>query len=102
MSGEKLPNAIHGYAGKTRGDLINKFSQQGLDISKEESRAGSGCVNVDEKLINLVNQYNPKYVVILPDSGQLVDIKIVSMETWSDKLIELGDKCVRSFISLFS
>jgi hypothetical protein len=101
-TGEKLTPAIHGYAGKQRGDLIKQFSKQDVNVSKDLSRAGAGCVNVDENFVKLINRYNPKYVVILPDSGQLVDVKIVGMDTWSEKIASLGEKCVKSFISLFS
>ena len=101
-TGERLPNAVHGYASKQRGDLIKQFAKQDVNTSKELSRAGSGCINVDENFIKNVNKYKPTYVIIIPDNNQLVDVKIVTYDTWSEKLIALGEKCVRSFISLFS
>jgi len=101
-TGERLPNALHAYAGKQRGDLIKQFNKQDINASKELSRAGSGCVNVDENFIKNVNKYKPTYVIIIPDNNQLVDVKIVTFDSWTDKLIALGDKCSRSLISLFS
>ena len=101
-TGERLPSAVHAYSGKERGDLIKQFEKQDVNTTKDQSRIGSGCVNVDENFIKNVNKHKPTYVIIIPDNNQLVDMKIVTYDTWSDKLIALGDKCVRSFISLFS
>jgi hypothetical protein len=101
-TGEQLPNAVHGYAGQKRGDLIKQFGNQDVNASKELSRAGSGCINVDENFIKNINKYKPTYVIIIPDNNQLVDVKIVTFETWTQKLVELGGKCTRTLISLFS
>jgi hypothetical protein len=101
-TGETLTPAIHGYAGKQRGADIQKFGSQDVNKSKEESRSGYGCVNVDANFIKLINKYNPKSVIIIPDYAQTIDVKIVTFETWSEKLLSLGDKCVRYLSSLFS
>ena len=101
-TGERLPNAVHAYSNKQRGDLIKQFEKQDVNATKDQSRYGSGCVNVDGNFIKNINKYKPTYVIIIPDNNQLVDVKIVTYDTWSDKLIALGDKCSRSLISLFS
>jgi hypothetical protein len=101
-TGERLTPAIHGYAGDNRKNLIKTFDSQDVNISKDSSRAGSGCVNVDENFIKLMNKYNPKYVIIIPDYTQTVDVKIVTYETWEKKLLSLGGKCVRDLISFFT
>jgi hypothetical protein len=101
-TGERLTPAIHGYAGNNRKNLIKNFDSQNVNISKDSSRAGSGCVNVDENFIKLINKYKPKYVIIIPDYTETVDVKIVTFENWSEKLLSLGGKCVRSLISLFT
>ena len=100
-TGEMLPNALHGYSDKSRGEKIKQFSKQGVDLNKEDSRYGAGCVNVDENFINKVNKYNPGYVLILPDTGKLVNPKIVTFDTWSDKIAS-AEKCFNSFISMFA
>lgn len=100
-TGEKLPNALHGYSDKKRGDLIKQYKKQGVDLNKEGSRIGAGCVNVDEKFIDNVNKHNPGYVLILPDTGKLVNPKIVTFDTWSDKIAS-AEKCFNSFISMFA
>lgn len=97
-----LPMAIHGYAGKERGDKISRFNKIPVNQSKPESRAGEGCINVDENFLQKMGEIKPKWVIILPDSGKLVDLKIVSSQTWSQKILSLGEKCVQSIISLFS
>jgi hypothetical protein len=101
-TGERLTPAIHGYAGNNRKNLIKNFDSQDVNISKDSSRAGAGCVNVDENFIKLINKYKPKYVIIIPDYTETVDVKIVTFENWSEKLLSLGGKCVRSLISLFT
>ena len=101
-TGETLPNAVHAYAGKHRGDLIKQFGKQDVNTSKELSRAGSGCINVDENFIKNINKYKPTYVIVIPDNNQLVDVKIVTFDAWTEKLVELGEKCAKSLISLFA
>jgi hypothetical protein len=92
------------YPGKhnKRGDLIKQFGKQDVNASKELSRAGSGCINVDENFIKNINKYKPTYVIVIPDNNQLVDVKIVTFDTWTEKLAELGEKCAKSLISLFT
>jgi hypothetical protein len=101
-TGKRIAPAIHGFAGSKKGQDIKKFDSQDVNKNKDESRSGYGCVNVDGNFIKLINKYNPKYVIIIPDYSQTIDVKIVTFETWSEKIASLGDKCVRSFISLFS
>jgi len=102
-TGEKLAQAVHGAAGKNREDLLQRAGGEDIRASKEYTRAGSGCVNVNGEFIAQMQKYDPQYVIILPDSGATVDIpKVVPIQTWSDKIAEMGSNCVRSFINLFS
>lgn len=101
-TGEKLAQAIHGAAGKNRESLLQKAGSEDIRTSKDYTRAGSGCVNVNGDFISQMQKYNPQYVIILPDSGATVEIpKVVPIQTWSEKIAELGSNCVRSFINLF-
>jgi peptidoglycan hydrolase-like protein with peptidoglycan-binding domain len=97
-----LGPAIHGYAGDKRGDLINKFSKQDINTSKDLSRAGAGCINVTPKFLSDMRKYNPSYVIILPDTGGVVDVKVTTFQNFKVKLTQLGGKCVKSLSSLFS
>lgn len=102
-TGEKIAQAVHGAAGKNRESLLQKAGGEDIRVSKEYTRAGSGCVNVNGEFIAQMQKYDPQYVIILPDSGATVDIpKVVPIQTWSDKIAEMGSNCVRSFINLFS
>ncbi len=101
-TGEVYSKALHAYAGSKSKNLIDKFSKQDMNLSKPDSRKGYGCINVDEKFIEKVNTYNPEYVIILPDTGELVSPKIVPWKVWSNKIISLGDKCVKSLTQYFS
>lgn len=102
-SGERLPAAVHGAAGKKRDELINKAGSLDTKASKEFTRAGSGCTNVNAKFIADMQKTKPEYVIILPDSGTTVDIpKMVTIKTWSDKILSMGEACAKSFYSLFS
>ena len=101
-TGEVYSKAIHAYAGEERKKLIDKFSKQDTNLSKPENRRGAGCINVDENFINEINNNKPEYVIILPDTGELVSPKIVTWKVWSDKMISLGDKCVKSLTQYFS
>lgn len=101
-TGEQLPAAVHGAAGKNRDELIKKASSQDIGTDKDFSRAGSGCVNVDANFISLIQKYNPQYVIILPDTGNLVELpKAVPIETWTEKILGMSDKCVSSLFNLF-
>ena len=99
--GEITP-AIHGFASKKRGQLIDKATGQGFDVNKDYTRAGSGCINVTPNFIEKMRQLNPSYVIILPDTGGIVDIKLTTFDNFKIKLTQLGSKCVRSISSLFS
>lgn len=101
-TGEKLTPAVHGAAGKTRSTDIKRFSSQDINKTKDESRSGYGCVNVDARFVKLINQYKPEYVIIIPDYAETIDIKIVTFNSWSQKIASLGEKCVKSLISLFT
>lgn len=102
-TGEKIAQAVHGAAGKNRESLLQRAGGEDTSKSKDYTRAGSGCVNVDANFISQMQKYDPQYVIILPDSGATVDIpKVVPIQTWSDKIAEMGSNCVRSFINLFS
>jgi hypothetical protein len=101
-TGEKLPSAVHGAAGKNRDELIKKASSQEINTDKDFSRAGSGCVNVDANFISLIQKYNPQYVIILPDTGNLAELpKAVPIETWTEKILGIGNRCVSSLFNLF-
>ena len=101
-TGEKIAQAVHGAAGKNRESLLQKAGSEDIRTSKDYTRAGSGCVNVNGDFISQMQKYNPQYVIILPDSGATVEIpKVVPIQTWSEKIAELGSNCVRSFINLF-
>jgi hypothetical protein len=99
---KKYPAAVHAYATTDRGKAIEKASSQDTELLKDYTRMGAGCVNVDKNFILNIQKYNPQYVVILPDSGGKVDLSVVPMETWSEKIGDLADRCVRSFSSLFN
>lgn len=102
-TGEKIAQAVHGAAGKNRESLLQKAGGEDIRTSKDYTRAGSGCVNVNGEFIAQMQKYDPQYVIILPDSGATVDIpKVVPIQTWSDKIAEMGSNCVKSFINLFS
>lgn len=102
-TGEKLAQALHGAAGKRREEIINKASSDELESFKDYTRAGSGCVNVDANFIKNVQTHKPDYIIILPDSGQDVELpKIVTMDNWTDKIVSIGPKCVKSLFNLFS
>jgi hypothetical protein len=102
-TGERLAQAVHGAAGKGRESILTKAGSEDTSKSKDYTRAGSGCVNVDANFIRQMQKYDPQYVIILPDSGATVDIpKVVPIQTWSEKIAEMGSNCVRSFINLFS
>ena len=102
-TGEKIAQAVHGAAGKNRESLIQKAGGEDIRASKDYTRVGSGCVNVNGEFIAQMQKYDPQFVIILPDSGATVDIpKVVPIQTWSDKIAEMGSNCVRSFINLFS
>lgn len=100
-TGKKYVQALHVYSDTSRGQTLTKASSQDVESSKDYTRMGSGCVNVDKNFILGIQKYNPKFVVILPDSGGKVDIGIVPMKTWSQKIVDIGDRCVKSFSSLF-
>lgn len=101
-TGERLAQAVHGAAGKGREAILTKAGSEDTSKSKDYTRAGSGCVNVNANFISQMQKYNPQYVIILPDSGGTVDVpKVISMKSWSNKIVELGSNCVRSFINLF-
>ena len=101
-TGERLAAALHGAAGKFRGDVIKK-AEQDKSSTKEYTRVSYGCVNVPAQFISAVQKANPQYVVILPDSGDLAQLpKVTTFGSWSDKIASLGEKCVRSFYDLFS
>ena len=101
-TGERLVQAVHGAAGKGRENLLTKAGSEDTSKSKDYTRAGSGCVNVNADFISQMQKYNPDYVIILPDSGSIIEMpKVVPMKTWSEKIAELGSNCVRSFINLF-
>ena len=99
--GEITP-AIHGYATTKRGQLINKASGQSFNANKDYTRAGAGCINVTPNFLEKMRQSNPSYVIILPDTGGIVDIKLTTFNNFKIKLTQLGSKCVRSLSSLFS
>jgi peptidoglycan hydrolase-like protein with peptidoglycan-binding domain len=100
--GEITP-AIHGYAGKERGDAIKKASSQGVDADKSTlTRVGSGCINVTPEFLTKMRETNPSYVIILPDTGGVVDIKVTTFQKFKVGLTQLGAKCVKSLSSLFS
>lgn len=101
-TGEKLPAAVHGSAGQKRDELIKKAGSLNTQSSKDFTRAGSGCTNVTSKFIAEMQKTKPEYVIILPDSGTTVDIpKIVTIKTWSDKIISMGESCAKSLYNLF-
>ena len=101
-TGEMIAQAVHGAAGKNRESLLQKAGSEDIRTTKDYTRAGSGCVNVNGDFISQMQKYNPQYVIILPDSGATVEIpKVVPIQTWSEKIAELGSNCVRSFINLF-
>lgn len=100
-TGERYAAAVHAYSDEQRGELIKKASSQGVEDLKDYTRMGAGCVNIDKNFVDSIKKYNPQYVVILPDAGGFVDLKTVPIKTWSQKIIEMGDKCVRSFSNIF-
>jgi hypothetical protein len=103
---EQITAAIHGYATKLRGDIITRAGKEDVNVSKDYTRAGSGCVNVTEDFVNKINQYKPKYVIILPDTGGTVNvsdkIKVTTFTDFSDKIVDIGARCINSLYSLFS
>jgi len=94
--------AIHGFASEKRGQLINKASGQGFDVNKDYTRAGAGCVNVTPEFLTKMRDANPSYVIILPDTGGVVDIKVTTFQQFKVTLTQLGSKCVRSISNLIS
>lgn len=103
-SGRKYSQAIHAYSDEKRGQLIKKSEQEDVDTLKDYTRIGAGCVNVDRNFILNIHKYKPEYVLILPDSGVNLDlsgIKTVTLDSWTKKIIEMGNNCVRSFYSIF-
>jgi hypothetical protein len=98
---KNLVSAIHVYANTNRIDLANKAAKEDIETFKNYTRAGAGCVNVDKNFIINILNYDPKYVIILPDSGKELDIKVIDSETWSYKLIDIGEKCLKSIYDLF-
>jgi len=96
------PAAVHAYSDTRRGELIKKASGEGINIDKSYTRIGAGCTNVDRNFIENMLKYKPKYVIILPDAGGTVDVKVTTIQKWSEKLLELGDKCVASLSNLFA
>ena len=99
--GEITP-AIHGFASEKRGKLIDKATGQPFDVDKDYTRAGAGCINVTPNFLTKMREVKPSYVIILPDSGGIVDIKLTTFENFKIKLTQLGSKCIRSISSLFS
>lgn len=100
--GEITP-AIHGYASDVRGNAIKTASSQGFDVDKSKlTRIGAGCVNVTPEFLNKMRETNPSYVIILPDTGGVVDIKVTTFQNFKVKLTQLGSKCIRSISSMFS
>jgi peptidoglycan hydrolase-like protein with peptidoglycan-binding domain len=99
--GEIAP-AIHGFASEKRGKLIDKATGQPFDVDKDYTRAGSGCINVTPNFLTKMRETKPSYVIILPDSGGIVDIKLTTFENFKIKLTQLGSKCINSLSSLFS
>jgi hypothetical protein len=99
--GEISP-AIHGFASDKRGQLINKASGQSFNTNKDYTRAGAGCINVTPDFLSKMRQANPSYVIILPDTGGVVDIKLTTFDKFKVRLTQLGSKCVRSLSSLFT
>lgn len=99
---KRLASALHGAAGKFRGDVIKK-AEQDKSTNKEYTRVSFGCINVPEQFIFAIQKANPQYVVILPDSGDLAQLpKVTTFKSWSERIASLGEKCVRSFYELFS
>jgi hypothetical protein len=96
------PAAVHAFSDTRRGELIKKASGEGINIDKSYTRIGAGCTNVDRNFIENMLKYKPKYVIILPDAGGTVDVKVTTIQKWSEKLLELGDKCVASLSNLFA
>ena len=96
------PAAVHAFSDTGRGKLIKKASGEGIDIDKSYTRIGAGCTNVDRNFIENMLKYKPKYVIILPDAGGTVEVKVTTIQKWSEKLLELGDKCVASLSNLFA
>lgn len=101
-TGEYLPGAVHAYADKSRGEALRRASKEDVEKAKDYTRLGAGCVNVDRNFILSIQKFNPSFVIILPDKGGKVDITIVPMKTWTEKIIELKDKIVSSFSNLFN
>lgn len=100
-TGEMYNQAIHVYSDAQRGELIKKASSQDIESNKDFTRMGAGCVNVDKNFVDNIKKYNPQFIVILPDSGGKVDVTTVTMKTWTQKIMDIGDNCVKSFSSLF-
>lgn len=100
-TGEMYNQAIHVYSDAQRGELIKKASSQDIESNKDFTRMGSGCVNVDKNFVDNIKKYNPQFIVILPDSGGKVDVTTVTMKTWTQKIMDIGDNCVKSLSNLF-
>jgi hypothetical protein len=100
-TGDVFAQAVHAYSDKNRGELIKKASSQNVELNKDFTRMGSGCINVDKNFVDTIKKYNPQFVVILPDSGGKVDLTTISMNTWTQKVIDIGDNCVKSLSNLF-
>lgn len=101
QTGDVFSQAVHAYSDKNRGELIKKASSQNVELNKDFTRMGSGCINVDKNFVDNIKKYNPQFVVILPDSGGKVDLTTVPMKTWTQKIIDIGDNCVKSLSNLF-
>lgn len=101
-TGEDLPGAVHAYSDEERGKALRKASTEDVEKVKDYTRLGAGCVNVDRNFILSIQKFNPSFVIILPDKGGKVDITIVPMKTWTEKIIDLGNKVVSSFSNLFN
>jgi len=101
-TGKSMPSAIHAYAGKHRVDLAKKASKEDIEKVKDYTRAGAGCTNVSRDFLIKISEYNPEYVIILPDKGrELLAPKLISTKDWTEKMMELGQKCVASLYDFF-
>jgi hypothetical protein len=99
---EIIPPAIHGAAGSERSKLIDQAYRDSKSL-KNYTRAGAGCVNVTSEFIAKVLEHKPTYVIILPDdSSNIVEnLKITTFKTFSEKIADLGERCVKSLFDLF-
>jgi hypothetical protein len=94
--------ALHGYASPERGGYIKQASKLGLNVDKDFTRAGSGCVNLTPDFLEKMRQANPSWVIILPDTGGVVDVKVTTLNNFKVKLTQAGAKCYSSISALFS